>query len=463
MFRPAPPWPPWFVHIHSSPMLWSITLWLVELLGGGGLTLALLAVRQGWQPRPQRLIIGAVVAVVALMVTPPVNSGDPLYYAAYGRIAALGHDPYVMNPIQLMPSADPVRAAVPFQQEDPPSRYGPVATVTEAAASELSGTSVARTVFWLKVWNALAYLALVLALDRAVRSSPSRRVRAHLLWSLNPLMLLAVLANAHNDVLAVAAGASALFAFRRANSRWGLLAGVLLGLATAIKAPYALFGAGLTWAARRSLRTLAALALGAAAVLVPSYLLAGRAAISATTTGMGSSVPPTFLWEDVARVLGWQYAISRVNTLGMIGCAALALILLWRMPHGPREFPAVRVALALGLGLLVVAPLQTFSLDAMIFPLLAVFSASRLDWVVIARNTALAAASAPFISPLDPAWLTAIERISIGWSPVLAVAAIDVSLLWLCATRAWNSTTSHRDLSITPAFAEFGGVQSPAS
>ena len=49
---------------------------------------------------------------------------------------------------------------------DPPSRYGPVATGTEAAASELGGDSIARTIFWLKVWNGLAYLAVVLALDR---------------------------------------------------------------------------------------------------------------------------------------------------------------------------------------------------------------------------------------------------------------------------------------------------------
>ena len=44
-------------------------------------------------------------------------------------------------------------------------------------------------------------------------------------------------------------GASALFSLRQVNSRRGLLAGLLLGLAAAIKAPYALFGAGLAWAA----------------------------------------------------------------------------------------------------------------------------------------------------------------------------------------------------------------------
>ena len=91
---PAFPWPPWFVHAHPVPMLWSISLWLAELLGGGGLVLALLAVRRGWRPSPRRMVFGSVLAVVALMLIPPVDNGDPLYYAAYGRIAALGHSPY---------------------------------------------------------------------------------------------------------------------------------------------------------------------------------------------------------------------------------------------------------------------------------------------------------------------------------------------------------------------------------
>ena len=72
--------------------------------------------------------------------------------------------------------------------------YGPAATATEAAASGLAGDSPARTIFWLKVWNALAYLGVVLALDRAVRSDAARRVRAHLMWSVNPLMLFAMVA-----------------------------------------------------------------------------------------------------------------------------------------------------------------------------------------------------------------------------------------------------------------------------
>ena len=67
-------------------------------------------------------------------------------------------------------SGDPVGAVAVPGYKNQPSRYGPVATGTEELASQLAGDSAPRTIFWLKVWNALAFLGLVLTLDRVVRS-----------------------------------------------------------------------------------------------------------------------------------------------------------------------------------------------------------------------------------------------------------------------------------------------------
>ena len=452
---PSPPWPPWFFHADEPVPLWSVMQWLSELLGGVGLILALLAARRGWRPPLRRMIIGSVVAVVVLTVIPPVDDNDPLYYAAYGRIAELGYNPYITEPMKQLPAAEPIISAGNFGQQDPPSRYGPVATAAEVAAWKLAGDSVARTLFWMKVWNALAYLSVVLALDRAVRSDAAKRIRAHLLWSVNPLMLLAVMADGHNDVLAAAAGTCGLLVMRRAATLRGLLAGVLVGLASAIKSPFTLFGAGLAWAFRRSPGTLATLALGAAAVLVPSYLLSGAAAITATTTGLASATQPSHLRHFVAALLGGLHAATLTNDLGLLACAALAGILLWRMPPGPRDFPAVRIALALGLGLLVAAPIQVENFDVMIFPLLAVFPATRLDWFVVARDAALTA-NVAFISSLDPGWLTAIERISTLGTPELALAAADAGLLWLCWTKAWKPAIHETSPGIKPVPAELG-------
>jgi hypothetical protein len=459
-FPPALPWPPWFFHSYPSPELWSVSLWLAEVLGAGGLALGLAAVRRGWRPRSRYLIAVSVVAVAALTVIPPVDNGDPVMYAAFGRITALGRSPYVMTPGQLRAAGDPVGAIVAPAYWYLPSRYGPVTTATEAAASVLGGPSAARAIFWMKLWNALAYLAIVLALDRVVRSDAARRARAHLMWSVNPLMLLALMANGHNDVLPAAAGAAAVFALRQVSSRRALLAGILLGLAAAAKAQYALFGAALAWTARRSPRALTALALGAAAIVVPAYLLAGRAAISATAGLTG--VAPIGPWAALARILGWQHRLATANTAGLIASAALAVILMWRMPTGPRDLPAVRIALALALGLLVLSPIQTAGYDAMIFPLLAVMPATRLDWITVARAAALAAAcQSPIISRI-PAWLTALERISTLGSPTVALAAVVIALLWLCVTRTWIRADDQRILRLPGPPADRLDAPSPA-
>ena len=272
-FRSAAPWPPWFVDSARSPAYVSVALWGAVLLGGTGLAAGLLAVRRGWRPRPGWLVAGSFAAVVALTVIPPMGSTDMLDYAVYGRIAASGHSPYRMTPLQLKASGDPVGAVAPHPWATRPSVYGPLATATEWAASELAGGSAARTVFWLKVWNGLAYLALVLALDRLVRSSAARRVRAHVVWSVNPLMLWAVVAGGHIDGLGAALAVAALLTLRRAREtrpepRRGLLAGVLLGAASAVKASFVLADPGLVWAARRSRATLAAMGLGMLAALM---------------------------------------------------------------------------------------------------------------------------------------------------------------------------------------------------
>jgi hypothetical protein len=459
-FASAPPWPPWFFHVHPSPEWWSVSLWLAELLGATGLALGLVAVRRGWRPQARRLIAGSAVAVAALMVIPPIDTGDPLMYAAFGRMAAVGRSPYIRTPGQLGSSAGAVEAVVRPAYWYLPSRYGPIATATEAVASDLGGVSAARTILWMKAWNALAYLALVLGLDRVLRSDAARRARAHLLWSLNPLLLLAIMANGHNDVLAAAAGTFALLALRRVKSPTALLAGLLFGLAVGIKAQYALFGAGLAWTARRLTGALAALLCGAAAILVPAYLVAGKAAISATAglTAVAALGP----WAVVAKVLGWQNAIARTNTLGLIASAVLAAILLWRMPTGPRDLPAIRIALALALGLVILSPIQTAWYDAMIFPLLAVMPPSRLDWICIARAAALGAASEPFIISQDPDWLAIVERSSIVGSPTVVLAGVILALLWLCCTRAWKPG-GQRDLLIAAIPADASGKRSPTT
>jgi hypothetical protein len=444
-FAPAPPWPPWFYHTHISSALAGIVTWIAVLIGGTGLAIGLVATRHGWRPPLRRLIAGSVLAVLALMVIPPTGSADMLLYVAYGRIAALGHNPYTYLPEQLKSSGDPVGTVAGLGYLNDPPRYGPVAIVTEEVTSRLAGDSDARAIFWLKVWNGLAYLALVLALDRLLRGDESRRIRAHLLWSLNPFMLWAAMAGGHIDGLAIGVGAFALFAMRRVDSRRALLAGVLVGLASAIKAPFALFGVGLAWAARRSRLALAALGIGATVVTIPCYLLAGRASIAAVVGTARIAQVDYVPWYALARALHWHDPTTKINALGLISFVLLGLILVRRMPPGPSDFPAVRVALAVVLAWLVVSPQQRSWYDAMIYPLLALMPATRLDWIVLIRSVAGALGDLPALvyrSELHPVWFSETGRIaSVGIVP-LTLTAVGIILLWLCYTNDWRGVAN---------------------
>jgi hypothetical protein len=119
-------------------------------------------------------------------------------------------------------------------------------------------------------------------------------------------------------------------------------------------------------------------------------------------------------------------------------CGALALVLLWRLPPGPPGLPGVRVTLALALALLIASPYQQAWYDAMIFPLLAVMAASRLDWVAAAHTIALSVISVPYFYPkAHPSWWSLTERFT-DVPVALALAAAGAAMLWLCWTRDWR-------------------------
>jgi hypothetical protein len=434
-------WPPFSGHLGLPDAAVTFLTWVMVLVGGAGLAAGLVAVQRGWRPRARNLIIGAVVAVVALALVPPIGSTDLLDYAVYGRIAALGHSPYLVTPAQLRASGDPIGAVAPIPWEHDPSVYGPLATVTERAASGLGGTSAALTLFWLKVWSGLAYLAIVALLDRLLRADAGRRARAHLLWSVNPLMLLAVMAGGHVDGLAAAAGVAGLLALRRMDVRSGLLAGVLVGAAIAVKAPFALFGAGLAVATYRCPRVLAAVGAGAAAVLVPSYLLVGgRPALVAQVQRGDAGVDLYEPWQLLYRALHWHHPSQRADLLGVVAAVLLAVLLLWRLPDGPPGLPAIRPSLALSLAWLVASPQQRPWFDAMIFPLLAVMPATRLDWIALGRVVVGSIAELPgvtYYTLLRPNWLVlADDAVARDLAP-LGLLALTVALIWLCVTRRW--------------------------
>jgi hypothetical protein len=430
--------PLFFVTAHPSATLIAGLMWIAVAVGAAGVAAGLVAVNRGWRPRPRVLVAASLIGVITLMVLPPIGSTDLVDDAIYGRIAALGHSPYTMTPRQLRHSDDPVANYAPRRWRRLASLYGPLTTFTQAVASRLGGDSASRTMFWLKVWNALAFLAVALALDRFCRSDKGRRVRAHLLWTANPLMLLAVMAGGHNDVLGVVFGLLAVFALRRLDLRHGLVAGILIGLAVTVKAPFALFGLGLALATLRSPRALAGLVVGTAVVAVPGYAVAGGRAVAAVvreSSRVSSFAQPWQLAADLVPHLSHGRA---TEALALLASIALAGLLLWRMPAGPAQLPAVRPVLALTLAWLVWSPVQRAWYDVLLFPLVALMPATRLDWLVLGRALLGAIGQLPgdiIPNKVQPVDLVAFQRLVSFYLIPLALLGVALVLAWLCLNR----------------------------
>src|SRR6202043_559795 len=119
--------------------------------------------------------------------------------------------------------------------------------------------------------------------------------------------------------------------------------------------------------------------------------------------------------------------------------AAVALLALLRLPDRVPGRPAVTPALALSLAWLFVTAFQRPWYDVMAISLLALYSASRLDWVVLIRLLAGATIYAQAIqSPVEPHWLYDLGQFDGTWlTPTVRLLAA-VALVWLCVSGRWG-------------------------
>lgn len=463
-FPPAVPLPPvpWRGHLSDTGA--TVLPWLALAAGAAGVAIGLVAIGRGWRPRLGPLLAAALLAVITLTLIPPVGSTDMLDYAVYGRIAALGHSPYVETPQQLFLTGDPVGVWRPLPWSRNVSVYGPLATLAGQAASALAGPSIGLTILWLKILDALAFLAIALALDWFLRSDPAARARAHLLWTVNPIMLFAVIAGGHVDGLAAAFGLLGLLCLRnitadQATARQALAAGLLLGAAIDVKADLAIFAVAAAWQARRSPRTLAALLGGSLAVLIPSYALAGPAAIIAVLRRVNGNTTVYEPWQVITGPIHYLTGVPLSHFFSLLAPTASALLLvtfICGFPAGRPGLPLARLVLACSLATLIASPLQRPWFDAIIFPLLAVMPATRMDLVLILRAAIAAAAEIPgslYYTLLRPHWVAlASDYLTRHFTPLILVGCA-AALVRLCRTGAWTTGGQIDDVMPQPVLA----------
>src|SRR5689334_10745002 len=231
-------------HSETNVVIASILLYTGNILACLGLAGMLWAHSQGWRPNPRHLL-WASAAIIAVMVSlTPVGSSDTGSYAAYGRIDALGGNPYVTNPLAFLGAHSPYTHAVGTLWKKQPSVYGPFATVIQSFAAGIGGSHVWATIWALMILNGAVFIGVGWVLLK----TSDDPVRATLFWTANPVLIQQLVSGGHLDTFVAAAAICAIQVARRVSNLYGdMLVGVLIGLACEIKIYAVLIGIGLAW------------------------------------------------------------------------------------------------------------------------------------------------------------------------------------------------------------------------
>jgi len=193
-----------------------------------------------WQaPRlGRRPVWGLILALVTgFAVAPVLLSHDVYSYVAYARLGVRhGLDPYVHAP--LAAPDDPVYADVTWTEAS--SAYGPLFTLL---TYPLAWLPVGVAVATLKAVAALSVLGIAALTARIAAWRGIDPLRAAAFVALNPLVLVHVVAGAHNDALTMLLamlGVAAVLSRRELAGGAALVAAIATKLSAAVLAPFAL-------------------------------------------------------------------------------------------------------------------------------------------------------------------------------------------------------------------------------
>ncbi len=270
--------------------------------------------------RPMRHL-GAVLAAwtVPLFVMPPLFSRDVYAYAALGQLTSRGANPYRSSPTQLHdPSflhfVDPL-----WQSAHAP--YGPLFMDIGRATAAGAGPSIFAAVegYRLVALVGIALLAVSIpTLARALGQPPSV---AFVLAVLNPLVLLSLVAGAHNDALMLGLLVAGVALATRGHPVLGIMA---CALAAEVKIPGLIGVVFIGWAwAGAGAPVLRRARFVATAVLIGGVVMVAVSEVSGLGWGWLSNLsdPGTVVsWLDPATAVGLA-ASHLAHGLGATGSA----------------------------------------------------------------------------------------------------------------------------------------------
>ena len=299
---------------------------------------------------------------------------------------------------------DPVLLTIERPWQDTPTVYGPVISATQYAASLLGGTNTHDIVFWLQLFCLLPMLGIAGIAWWLARGNHLLQLRTVLVLLLNPALVWSVVAQAHNESVAVVLGMAAL-ALMRSHP---LLAGVALGLAGGAKINMVLYGVAMVWGLRHHWRHLGRVTLGAAISIAVCYGLWQPTALWAAARNTGYINAGAWAGPVYGR-LTWFYSpnVSKiiVNVIALALWASVGWMLSRVMPYrplpgvapeiDPQRDPtsvAVRAAVILYVSWLVTTPNSFSWYDLLAWAVLALAATSQVDGALLWRSTWLSAA-----------------------------------------------------------------------
>ncbi|WP_449341617.1 polyprenol phosphomannose-dependent alpha 1,6 mannosyltransferase MptB, partial [Streptomyces canarius] len=182
-------------------------------------------------PTPRALLLVLAVWAAPLLLAPPLFSRDVYSYLAQGAMVDAHMDVYAHGPARL---GGPLAGEVAPMWRHTGAPYGPAFLALASALSALTRGEVPAGLLGMRLVALLGVALMAVALPRLARHSGADPAAALWLGALNPLVLLHLVAGAHNDALMLGLLGLGLVA---ARGRGSVVGAVLVTLAALVKAP----------------------------------------------------------------------------------------------------------------------------------------------------------------------------------------------------------------------------------
>ncbi|MFI1167591.1 polyprenol phosphomannose-dependent alpha 1,6 mannosyltransferase MptB [Streptomyces sp. NPDC020801] len=309
-------------------------------------------VRSARPPAPRALLLVLAVWAAPLLIAPPLFSRDVYSYLAQGAMVDAHIDVYAHGPARL---GGPLAGEVAPLWRHTAAPYGPVFLAVASALSGLTRGQLPAGLLGMRLVALLGVALMAAALPRLARHSGADPSAALWLGALNPLVLLHLVAGAHNDAVMLGLLGAGLVA---ALGRWPVLGAVLVTLAALVKAPATLGLAAVVLLQMRGGRR----AARAVPTTVAATVATTVAATAAAGTGYGwiraLSTPVSAQNWALTSLLGRAtgallarlgsdlapLAVPAWHLLGLVGTAAAVLVIWVRLR--PRPVYALGLSLA---------------------------------------------------------------------------------------------------------------------